>query len=77
MPPTQAVSLRAYERDLLYIEAWKGAPLVWPESEATALRFILDHSRDLDAFDDARSLAENLIAKGLRKTLKCPAPATR
>ncbi len=69
-------TLRAYERDLLYIEAWKGAPLAWPESEDIALRFILDHSRDLEADDTARRTAEALIAKGLRKSLKCPAPAT-
>ncbi|MBL1435051.1 MAG: site-specific integrase [Rhodobacteraceae bacterium] len=69
-------TLRAYERDLLYIEAWKGEALSWPESETVALRFILDHSRDLDAIDNARSVAENLIAMGLRKALKCPAPAT-
>lgn len=69
-------TLRAYERDLLYIEAWKGAPLNWPESEDIALRFILDHSRDLEADDSARRVAEALITKGLRKSFKCPAPAT-
>jgi len=69
-------TLRAYEHDLIYIEAWKGAPLTWPESETVALRFILDHSRDLNAQDNARSIAEDLISKGLRKSLKCPAPAT-
>ncbi len=69
-------TLRAYERDLLYIEAWKGAPLAWPETEAVALHFILDHSRDLEAHDQARKVAEALIARGLRKSLKCPAPAT-
>jgi len=69
-------TLRAYERDLIYIEAWKGTPLDWPESEEVALRFILDHARDLEAQDEARAVAETLIAKGLRKSLKCPAPAT-
>jgi len=69
-------TLRAYERDLIYIEAWKGEALIWPESEEIALRFILDHSRDLEALDAARATAETLISKGLRKTLKCPAPAT-
>jgi len=69
-------TLRAYERDLIYIEAWKGSALDWPEREEVALRFILDHSRDLTAHDTARSVAEALIAKGLRKSLKCPAPAT-
>jgi hypothetical protein len=48
-------TLRAYERDLLYITAWKAAsfdaPLSWPESEPVALRFILDHSRNLTDAD--------------------------
>ncbi len=80
---TPANTLRAYERDLLYIGAWKtarfGVALDWPESEATTLAFILDHARDLNdapAEDIARHTAENLIAKGLRKTLDCPAPST-
>ncbi|WP_298854955.1 tyrosine-type recombinase/integrase [uncultured Ruegeria sp.] len=78
-----ANTLRAYERDLLYITAWKsarfGTALDWPESEATALAFILDHARDLsDALetDMARETAEALIAQGLRKSLACPAPST-
>lgn len=49
---TPANTLRAYERDLLYVTAWKqvrfGAALDWPESEATALAFLLDHARDLN-----------------------------
>ncbi len=69
-------TLRAYERDLIYIEAWKGGPLAWPESEVIALRFILDHSRDLGADDNGSGVAKKLIAQGLRKSLKCPAPAT-
>lgn len=80
---TPANTLRAYERDLLYITAWKSARFVealdWPESEATALAFILDHARDLnDAPKDdiARETAEALIAQGLRKSLACPAPST-
>ncbi len=80
---TPANTLRAYERDLLYITAWKaarfGSALDWPESEATALAFILDHARDLiDApeTDVARETAEALIAQGLRKSLACPAPPT-
>ena len=44
-------TLRAWERDLAYIAAWKmaafGAPLTWPEAEGVALRFILDHAQDL------------------------------
>lgn len=76
-------TLRAYERDLIYLTAWKqarfGAPLDWPESETVALRFVLDHARDLgaaEAGDPARQVAEALIAAGLRKTLACPAPST-
>ena len=80
---TPANTLRAYERDLIYVSAWKsarfGAALDWPESEATALAFILDHARDLgDApeADIARQTAETLITQGLRKALTCPAPST-
>lgn len=76
-------TLRAYERDLLYISAWKlyatGDPLVWPEDEKVALRFVLDHARDLNDAprdDKARVTAEALIASGLRRKLDCPAPAT-
>ena len=74
-------TLRAYERDLLYLTAWKqlsfDAPLVWPEQHECALRFILDHSRDLsDATGPTREVAEALIARGLRRSLTCPAPAT-
>jgi integrase len=74
-------TLRAYERDLVYLTAWKqaafDAPLSWPESEEVALRFILDHSRDLtNATGRARDTADQLIALGLRKSLACPAPST-
>ena len=76
-------TLRAYERDLIYITAWAAAafevPLSWPEHENLALRFVLDHSRDLaiaNPRDPARITAEALIAAGLRKSLACPAPAT-
>ncbi|MTI02863.1 tyrosine-type recombinase/integrase [Roseibium sp. RKSG952] len=76
-------TLRAYERDLVYITAWKsarfGAALAWPESEATALAFILDHARDLSSAseaDIARQTADMLIAQGLRRSLACPAPST-
>lgn len=74
---------RAYERDLIYITAWKharfAAPLAWPEEETVALRFVLDHARDLSAApeqDHAREAAEVLVAAGLRKKLACPAPST-
>lgn len=74
-------TLRAWERDLAYITAWKqaafGAPLDWPESEPVALRFVLDHAADLThAETPARAAAEALIAAGLRRSLACPAPST-
>ena len=83
MRGTPPNTLRAYERDLIYITAWKrarfDAPLHWPEAEDVGLQFILDHSRDLRGAkpsDVGRSVAENLIAAGLRKSLACPAPST-
>ncbi|MFV0514773.1 MAG: tyrosine-type recombinase/integrase [Jhaorihella sp.] len=76
-------TLRAYERDLIYITAWKrarmGAAPAWPEAEDVALRFILDHARDLSGAgetDAARQAAMTLIAQGLRRSLACPAPST-
>lgn len=74
-------TLRAWQRDLEYITAWKraafAAPLDWPEAEAVALRFILDHSADLTGGQGpARDAAETLIIAGLRRSLACPAPAT-
>ncbi|WP_424990442.1 tyrosine-type recombinase/integrase [Fluviibacterium sp. S390] len=76
-------TLRAYERDLVYVTAWKAAafdaPLDWPEAETVALRFILDHARDLSEApltDPARITAETLIDAGLRRQLTCPAPST-
>ncbi|MDO6481889.1 tyrosine-type recombinase/integrase [Shimia thalassica] len=81
-------TLRAYERDLIYITMWKSlraseaafAPsLSWPEQEDVALLFILDHTRGLDKApkdDPARLVAEALIDQSLRKSLACPAPST-
>ncbi|TRW93152.1 tyrosine-type recombinase/integrase [Paracoccus sp. M683] len=74
-------TLRAYEQDLAYIGAWKaaafGAALAWPEEEPVALRFILDHARDLrDATGPAREAAEALVAAGLRRGYAAPAPST-
>ncbi|MFV0303229.1 MAG: tyrosine-type recombinase/integrase [Paracoccus sp. (in: a-proteobacteria)] len=74
-------TLRAWERDLVYITAWKqaafGAPLDWPEAEPVALRFVLDHSVDLTAAaGPAREVALVLIEAGLRRSLACPAPST-
>ena len=74
---------RAYAADLAYLAAWKaaafGQDLVWPETEPVALRFILDHARDLSALspeDPARLVADRLVAAGLRRSLAAPAPAT-
>ncbi|HEY0275688.1 MAG TPA: tyrosine-type recombinase/integrase [Paenirhodobacter sp.] len=75
-------TLRAWERDLVYIAAWKaavfGQPLLWPEDERVALRFVLDHAIDLNdrPGTSAHDAAMELIAAGLRRTLDCPAPAT-
>ena len=76
-------TLRAYERDLIYITAWRQArldgALHWPEAENVALLFVLDHTRDLQqvpAEDPARQAAAALVDRGLRKSLACPAPAT-
>jgi hypothetical protein len=76
-----ANTLRAWERDLAVIAAWKmssfGRPLDWPEDEKVALRFILDHAQDLtDRPGPAQVVAMALIAIGLRRELTCPAPAT-
>ena len=78
---TPANTLRAWERDLAYIAAWKqaacGAPLAWPETEAVALRFLLHHAEDLtDRPGPAQEVALELVARGLRRSLAAPAPAT-
>lgn len=78
---TPANTLRAWERDLAYIAAWKmtafGQSLAWPEEENVALRFILDHAQDLgDRPGAAQDVAMELVALGLRVALTCPAPAT-
>ncbi len=71
-------TLRAWERDLAYISAWKmaafGQPLAWPEEERVALRFILDHAQDLtDRPSPAQDAALEMVAIGLRVALACPA----
>lgn len=78
---TPANTLRAWERDLAYITAWKatvfGKALVWPEEERVALRFVLDHTTDLaEKPGPARDAATELVELGLRIGLGCPAPAT-
>ena len=80
---TPANTVRAYESDLGYITAWKlltfRTDLVWPEREDVALRFLLDHARDLETDppeSDSRQVAEVMVERGLRKSLACPAPST-
>lgn len=80
---TPDATRRAWTSDLRFVSAWKaaafGAPLTWPEDEAVALRFVLDHSEDLSeapAGHPARVAAEQLIALGYRRALACPATAT-
>lgn len=80
---TPANTLRAHERDLLYIAAWKraafGAERAWPETEDVALHFVLDHSEDLAGRPPdcgPRRVAQTLIEAGLRRALDGPAPAT-
>ena len=73
--------MRAWERDLAYVSAWKmasfGQPLHWPEEEKVALRFILDHAQDLsERPGTAQDVAMELVAIGLRIALTAPAPAT-
>lgn len=74
-------TLRAWERDLAYVAAWKmaafGRPLTWPEDERVALRFVLDHAADLTGQPGpAQDTALQMMAAGLRLGLGCPAPAT-
>lgn len=76
-------TLRGYETDLRYLRAWKrlsfGEDLAFPEAEAVALRFLLDHATDLAALaraDPPRQVAEALIAAGLRRSLAAPAPGS-
>ena len=80
---TPANTVRAYESDLGYITAWKlltfSTDLVWPEREEVALRFLLDHARDLETDPPesaSRQVAEVMVERGLRKSLACPAPST-
>ena len=78
---TPANTLRAWERDLAYIAAWKmaavGRPLSWPEDQEIALKFLLHHAEDLtDKPGAARDVADELIALGLRRALTAPAPST-
>jgi integrase len=79
-------SLRALASDLAYLEAWArastDAPLVWPASETTVLRFIAHHLWDEQEREKnpehgmAEAIAEALRAQGRLKSTGPHAPAT-
>ena len=79
-------SLRALASDLAYLEAWArastAAPLVWPASETTVLRFIAHHLWDEEEraknpeHGMPRAVAEFLRAEGRLKSTGPHAPAT-
>ena len=79
-------SLRALSSDLAYLEAWArvatGAPLVWPASETTVLRFIAHHLWDEEEREKnpehgmPEAVAEALRAEGRLKSTGPHAPAT-
>ena len=79
-------SLRALASDLAYLEAWArastAAPLVWPASETTVLRFIAHHLWDAEEREKnpdhgmPESVAEILRAEGRLRSTGPHAPAT-
>ena len=79
-------SLRALASDLAYLEAWArastAAPLVWPASETTVLRFIAHHLWDEAERDKnpehgmPEHVAEALRGAGRLKSTGPHAPAT-
>lgn len=79
-------SLRALASDLAYLEAWArastSAPLVWPASEATILRFIAHHLWDKEERERnpehgmPEEVAAELRAEGRLKSTGPHAPAT-
>jgi integrase len=79
-------SLRALASDLAYLEAWArastAAPLVWPASETTVLRFIAHHLWDEDEHEKnpehgmPETVAEMLRDKGRLRSTGPHAPAT-
>jgi len=83
---TGANSLRALASDLAYLEAWArastDAPLSWPASETTVLRFIAHHLWDEEERDKnpehgmPQEVAETLRAGGRLKSAGPHAPAT-
>ncbi len=79
-------SLRALASDLAYLEAWARAsthaPLVWPASETTALRFIAHHLWDEEEREKnpehgmPEVVGDSLRAEGRLKSTGPHAPAT-
>ena len=79
-------SLRALASDLAYLEAWArastDAPLVWPASETTVLRFIAHHLWDEEEREKnpyhgmPESVAAGLRAAGRLKSRGPHAPST-
>ena len=79
-------SLRALASDLAYLEAWArastDAPLVWPATETTVLRFIAHHLWDEEEREKnpehgmPEAVAEALRAEGRLKSTGPHAPAT-
>jgi integrase len=79
-------SLRAFASDLGYLEAWShaaiNAPLAWPVTETTVLRFIAHHLWDEDEHEKnpehgmPRHVANVLRAEGRLKSNGPHAPAT-
>lgn len=79
-------SLRAFASDLGYLEAWSraaiSAPLAWPVTETTVLRFIAHHLWDEDEHEKnpehgmPRHVANVLRAEGRLKSNGPHAPAT-
>lgn len=83
---TGANSLRALASDLAYLEVWSraatGAPLAWPASETTLLRFIAHHLWDEGEREKnsdhgmPETVAEALRAEGRLRASGPHAPAT-
>ncbi len=83
---TGANSLRALASDLAYLEAWSraatGAPLAWPASETSVLRFIAHHLWDEEEraknpdHGMPESVADALRAEGRLRSYGPHAPAT-
>ena len=79
-------SLRALASDLAYLEAWArastDAPLVWPATETTVLRFIAHHLWDEEEREKnpehgmPENVAEMLRTEGRLKSTGPHAPAT-